>query len=142
MERLDLGSATPRSPSRRRPRHRARRVAATLGVSVVALMVGRVAAPVGAAPVSVSTDPSGAHVRLARGGTWVEVRAPRSGDGDGGSGPRASGCLRRWVPTAYPIYLRRTGLPNDGRVVPMPPRPGPGYLAYYVYCDDTYVTSV
>jgi hypothetical protein len=99
-------------------------------------------APAAGAAARVSTDPTGAHVRLTRSGAWVEMRAPRAdGGGDGGARP-ASGCLRRWVPTAYPTYLRRSPVRPDRLVRPMPPSPGPGYVAYHVFCGDAYVTSV
>lgn len=90
----------------------------------------------------VSTDPAGAHVRLSRGGAWAEVRAPRSnGDDAGGSAP-SSGCLRRWVPTPYPNYIRKGPVRPDRHTTPMPPSPGPTYVAYHVFCGATYITSV
>jgi hypothetical protein len=112
---------------------------ATAGATAVAP-----ASPAAAAPaVDVSTDPVGAHIRLTRGGAWVEVRAPRGADGGGGgSSAPPSGCLRRWVPTQYPAYQRPSRVLPDIIRIPMPPRPGPGYVAYHVYCGATYVTSV
>jgi hypothetical protein len=142
MERF-VFPATPRSPSS------SGRVWAGVLVGLTALLTAVVAPDAGAARVSalrapvanVSTDPAGAHVRLSRGGAWVEVRAPRAGGGEGGGAP-TSGCLRRWVPTRYPIYLRNSPVKPDRQVVPMPPSPGPGYVAYHVWCGPTYVTSV
>jgi hypothetical protein len=132
MERLDFVSATPRSPSRRR-------LAAAGLALVAALAIAGGAPPADAAPVAVSTDPSGAHVRLTHRGVWVEVRGPRHGDGGGDARP-TSGCLRRWVRATVPIYLRKN-LPGS-TTSPMPPPPGPGYVAYHVYCGADYVTSV
>jgi hypothetical protein len=88
-----------------------------------------------------STDPTGAHVKLVRRGIWVEVRAPRDGNGGGGSGS-ATGCTRRWVPTKYPVYQRPSPVDPDIHHVPMPPRPTPEHVAYHVYCGSTYLDSV
>jgi hypothetical protein len=87
----------------------------------------------------VSTNPAGAHVVLVRSRVWVEVGPPR---GAGGSGAAASGCRRRWVPAAAPFYLRQSRLPGQIHSAPMPPAPSEQHVAYHVYCDGTYVTSV
>ena len=76
-----------------------------------------------------------------RRGIWVEVRAPRDGNGGGGSGT-ATGCTRRWVPTKYPVYQRPSPVDPDIDHVPMPPRPTPEHVAYHVYCGSTYLDSV
>lgn len=88
----------------------------------------------GARATAVSTDPSGATVVLVRERVWAEVRPGRSG--------ASEGCLRRWVEAPAPFYLRRGRIPDDRRLVPMPPRPTPEHRPYHVYCDGTYVTSV
>jgi hypothetical protein len=88
----------------------------------------------------VSTDPTGAHVKLVRRGAWVEVRAP--GAAGGSSGGVATGCQRRWVPTKYPNYLYPGFVKPDINLVAMPDAPGPEYVAYHVYCGGVYVTSV
>lgn len=88
-----------------------------------------------------STDPTGAHVRLVRRGIWIEVRAPRAGGGDGGSGS-TGGCTRRWVPTNRPVYQRPSPVRPDIQSRPMPPRPTPAHVAYFVYCGSQYLTSV
>jgi hypothetical protein len=88
-----------------------------------------------------STDPTGAHVKLVRRGIWVEVRAPHDGNGGGGSGT-TTGCTRRWVPTKYPVYQRPGPVDPDIHHVPMPPRPSPEHVAYFVYCGSTYLDSV
>ncbi len=95
----------------------------------------------GASTTNVSTDPTGAHVHLARGGVWVEIRGPRD-DGSSGGGDASTGCRRRWVPTKYPNFLNASPVNPDIHVSPMPPRPGPEYIAYYVYCGADYITSV
>jgi hypothetical protein len=95
-----------------------------------------------ATDTNVSTDPTGAHVRLARRGMWVEVRAVRDGGTGSGSSSATTGCQRRWVPTRFAIYLRDSRVSPDLVSTPMPPRPGPEYGAYYVYCGADYVTSV
>lgn len=87
----------------------------------------------------VSTDPTGAHVVLHHDEVWVEV-GPVGGGGS--SSTPGTGCHRRWVPTAYAVYLRDSTVPGDYHVIPMPPRPTPEYRAYFVYCDARYVTSV
>lgn len=91
---------------------------------------------------NVSTDPSGAHVRLGRGGVWFETRGPRGDDASGGDGGGATGCRRRWVPTKFPNFLNPSPVNPDIHLTPMPPRPGPEYVAYYVYCGADYITSV
>lgn len=95
-------------------------------------------------PVStnVSTDPTGAHVHLGRGGVWIEIRGPRDGDTSGGGGGATTGCRRRWVPTKFPNFLNQSPVSPDIHVTPMPPPPGPAYVAYYVYCGADYITSV
>ncbi|MGZ4803340.1 MAG: hypothetical protein ACXV9P_12100 [Acidimicrobiia bacterium] len=113
---------------------------------VVTILVGAltIASPLAAhagSDASASTDPSGAHVQLARRGAWVEVRPPGGSYGNGSSAT-SPGCQRRWVPTKYPRYLRpRVGNP-DIHSTPMPPAPRPDYVAYFVYCDGTYLDSV
>ena len=92
--------------------------------------------------VNVSTDPTGAHVRLGRGGTWIEIRGPRDGDASGGGGGATTGCRRRWVPTKFPNFLNSAPVNPDIHLTPMPPPPGPAYVAYYVYCGAAYITSV
>jgi hypothetical protein len=91
---------------------------------------------------NVSTDPTGAHVRLGRGAVWIEIRGPRDGDASGGGGGATTGCRRRWVPTKFPNFLNSSPVNPDIHVTPMPPRPGPEYVAYYVYCGADYITSV
>jgi hypothetical protein len=145
MERSVFGSATPRSSSRKGAGATRRSTALAGSLTVVAVAATLVVAPsaVAAPAADVSTDPTGAHVRLTRRGAWVEVRAPRdAAGGGGGGGSPASGCLRRWVPTQYPAYQRPSRVRPDIIRIPMPPRPGPGYVAYHVYCAATYVTSV
>lgn len=94
-----------------------------------------------ATDTTASTDPTGAHVRLARRGIWVEVRAPRA-PGDGGGSAPATGCTRRWVPTKFPVYQRPSPVDPDIQHLPMPPRPSPAHVAYFVYCGSTYLDSV
>jgi hypothetical protein len=84
---------------------------------------------------AVDTDPTGAHVHLARDGTWIEPRR-RSG---GSAAP--VGCRRSWQLLERPFALRRT-LTGDFREAPMDPAPGPDYQPYHVWCDGEYVTSV
>jgi hypothetical protein len=109
------------------------------------MLLGLALAPVPSASadttVGVSTDPAGAHVRLARRGTWIELRAPGGASGSGGSGA-TTGCQRRWVPTKYPRFLNPGHVDPDIHYTPMPPAPSPDDIAYYVYCDGIYVTSV
>jgi hypothetical protein len=121
------------------------RIARRACVAFAALFVITFAFPsvAGAAPgVAVSTDPTGAHVKLVRRGTWVEVRAPGASEGSGGGGATATGCQRRWVPTKYPNYLYPGKVDPDINPVPMPASPGPEYIAYHVYCGGVYITSV
>jgi hypothetical protein len=113
-------------------RSASRRRLAVLAGSLVS--VAAVSAPAPPAGAAVSTDPSGATVVLVRARVWAEVR-PASGD-------RPPGCLRRWVETDHPFYLRRGRVPGDPHRVPMPPRPSPAHRAYHVFCDGDYVTSV
>jgi hypothetical protein len=112
---------------------------------VVALLFAfTVMSPVAASAATdatASTDPTGAHVRLARHGAWVEIRAPRAAEGGGGSTPSTE-CLRRWVPTEFPHYLRPGRVDPDIHLTPMPARPGDEYGAYHVYCGATYLDSV
>jgi hypothetical protein len=123
--------------------------AALLGITALAtpaLVIANAGAitprAMGTPRTDVSTDPTGAHVQLTRGGAWVEVRETAGAAGGGSGGGHASGCARRWVPTQYPIYLRRGAVSPDYHVAPMPPSPGPGFVAYHVFCDGRYVTSV
>ncbi len=121
-----------------------RRVTVTARVvaAVITLCVVTFAIPSGAnaaVDVEVSTDPTGAHVRLGRHGTYWEVSAPDAGGGGSAGGPPP---CRRWVPTKYPNYLPRSHVPSDIDVTPMPAAPGPDYVAYHVYCGATYITSV
>ncbi len=95
-----------------------------------------------ATSATASTDPTGAHVHLTRHGIWVEVRAPADGSGGGGSSGVVTGCLRRWVPTKFPHHLQPGKVDPDIHSTPMPPSPGPEYVAYYVYCGGTYLDSV
>jgi hypothetical protein len=83
---------------------------------------------------AVSTDPTGAHVRLRHGDTWVELRRARDG-------APTTGCRRQWVlsPGAFALRITTTG---DYHQVPMDPAPGPEYRTYHVWCDGRYVTSV
>jgi hypothetical protein len=111
---------------------------AILATSAVALAPDADAAT----DASASTDPTGAHVQLSRRGVWVEVRAPADGSGHGSGSSATTGCLRRWVPTKYPHHLNPGKVDPDIHTTPMPPRPGPEYAAYYVYCGTTYVDSV
>ncbi len=92
------------------------------------------AAPTTEATVAVSTDPTGAHVKLGRTGNWTEVRPRRGTD-------PSTGCLRRWIPSgAY--ELRKTSA-GDYRQVPMnDPRPGSDYSPYSVWCNDEYIGTV
>lgn len=118
---------------------------ARVGVAVTLLCALLVSAPLvasAAGEANVSTDPTGAHVRLTRRGVWIEVRAPGDGSSSGGSSGRATGCQRRWVPTKYPHYLTPAHVDPDIHVTPMPPQPGPEYTAYHVYCGGTYIDSV
>jgi hypothetical protein len=120
-------------------------VAVAVVVSVVACCsIGPGATRVASASttVDVSTDPTGAHVRLARRGVWIEVREPRDGSGSTGSAGDAGGCRRRWVPTQYPHHLSPGPVDPDIHVTPMPERPGAEYVAYHVYCGTTYLDSV
>jgi hypothetical protein len=73
---------------------------------------------------------------------WIEIRGPRDGDTSGGGGGATTGCRRRWVPTKFPNFLNQSPVDPDIHVTPMPPRPGPAYVAYYVYCGADYITSV
>jgi hypothetical protein len=120
-------------------------VLATAALALIAVTDAGAVAPRalrarGADVSNVSTDPAGAHVQLTHGGVWVEVRAGNGAGATGGG--RASGCGRRWVPTQYPIYLRHGPVSPDYHISPMPPSPGPGYVAYHVFFCGTYVTSV
>jgi len=105
-------------------------------IAVVAALAGgttgAVAAPIDTA--AVSTDPTGAHVELRHGDTWVE-RRPK------GSVTPTAGCVRRWVlsPGAFALRITPSG---DYRQVPMEPAPGPEYRTYHVWCDDQFVASV
>lgn len=126
-------------------------VATTLLLTITALApttlltgtAGATAPRASRAPVTnVSTDPAGAHVQLTRSGAWIEVRANDGAAGGGRGSNHPFGCTRRWVPTQYPIYLRHGSVSPDYHVAPMPPSPGPGYVAYHVFCDGVYVTSV
>jgi hypothetical protein len=108
-------------------------------VSALTIVLPTVASA--ATNATASTDPTGAHVHLARRGVWVEVRAPADASGGGGSGV-ATGCLRRWVPTKYPHHLQPGKVDPDIHPTPMPPSPGPEYVAYHVYCGATYLDSV
>ncbi len=116
---------------------------ACVGFAALLLITFAAPSPADAATgATVSTDPTGAHVKLVRRGTWVEVRAPGDGDAtNNGSGP-ASSCQRRWVPTKYPNYLYPGVVAPDINVVAMPAAPGPEYVAYHVYCGGVYITSV
>jgi hypothetical protein len=91
---------------------------------------------------SASTDPTGAHVKLVRRGIWVEVRGPRDGNARDGGGSAPTGCTRRWVPTKFPVYQRPSPLAPDIIHIPMPPRPSPQHVAYWVYCGSTYLDSI
>jgi hypothetical protein len=139
MERVERVPATLRSCSSK-----------VLGGATLTLLVAAAwANPVAAlAPqawsppvTNVSTDPTGAHVRLGRGGAWVEIRVPSDGGASGG-GADATGCRRRWVPTKFPNFLNSSPVKPDIHLTPMPARPGPAYVAYYVYCGAEYLTSV
>jgi hypothetical protein len=109
-------------------------------VLVVVTVLGALAGTpsgAGAEPVdtaAVSTDPTGAHVELRHGDTWVE-RRPRN------TGAPTTGCVRRWVlsPGAFALRITPSG---DYRQVPMDPAPGPEYRTYHVWCDDQFVASV
>ncbi len=128
---------------RRRPTAVLRLVELALAsLFVIAITASSTSAAGAASDASVSTDPTGAHVQLARSGAWVEVRAPQGGNGNGGSTATGAGCLRRWVPTQYPNYLRPGTVAPEYHVTPMPPSPGPGYVAYHVWRGTTYITSV
>src|SRR4051794_23548537 len=114
------------------------RPALVMGLALLALT-----APAGAGAdtvdtATVSTDPSGAHVRLRRDGAWVETRGS-------GSGTPTTGCRRRWVLLDRPYALRPTPL-GQYREVDMDAPPGPEYQPYQVWCDDgiaeTYVGTV
>jgi hypothetical protein len=109
-----------------------------LVIAVLAATLAVSGPTAGADPVdtaAVSTDPTGAHVRLARDGTWVEAGVRR-----GDAGPVAA-CGREWVVSPGAFALRRTGV-GDLRRVPMDPAPGPGYVAYQVWYCGEYVDSV
>jgi len=111
---------------------------ALAGVGLMAVSaVSLVATPAAAAPVdaaAVSTDPTGAHVELRHGDTWVESRATTGST-------ITTGCRRRWVlsPGAFALRITPSG---DYREVPMDPAPGPEYRTYHVWCDDRFVASV
>ena len=104
----------------------------TVLTALAAIADGAMAAPTDSA--TAGTDPTGAHVELRHGDTWVE--APRA---TGGAAP--TGCRRRWVlsPVAFALRPTPTG---DFRQVPMVPAPGPEYRTYHVWCDDQFVASV
>lgn len=120
---------------------RARRLATSLAALVLTASGIGAPGPAGAeSGAGVSTDPAGAHVVLRHDEVWVEIGPV--GGGHSGSGTPGTGCLRRWVPTANAIYLRPSTVPGDYHITPMPPRPGPDYRAYFVYCGARYVTSV
>ena len=59
---------------------------------------------------AVSTDPTGAHVKLGRAGSWDEVRPLH------GTAP-TTGCVRHWIPSGE--YELRKTLAGDYRHVPM-----------------------
>lgn len=128
--------------------NRATRIACVLAiVSTFAVVVAAVVAVAGpdaraATDASASTDPTGAHVQLSHRGVWVEVRAPADGSGSGSGSAPTTGCVRRWVPTKYPHRLSPGRVVPDIHLTPMPPRPGPEYTAYHVYCGTTYLDSV
>lgn len=83
---------------------------------------------------AVSTDPTGAHVKLSREGNWTEVRSRN------GTAP-TTGCLRHWIPSGE-YELRKTPA-GDYRQVPMnDPQPGPEYSPYSVWCNDQYIDTV
>jgi hypothetical protein len=108
-----------------------------LTVALLATVTAVDPAGVGAAAVdtaAVSTDPTGAHVELRHGDTWVEARRAE------GDAP-TTGCRRRWVLSPGAFALRRTGT-GDFRQVAMDPAPGPEYRTYHVWCDDEFVASV
>jgi len=110
------------------------RPALVIGLALVALAPADTAAADDTSSATVHTDPTGAHVELRHGDTWVEVR--RS------SGATAStGCRRRWVLSPGAFALRIT-VSGDYREVPMDPAPGPEYRTYHVWCDDRFVASV
>jgi hypothetical protein len=110
------------------------RPALVFGLALTTLAAASVpAAADGTSSAAVSTDPSGAHVELRHGDTWIEQR--RS------SGATTTGCRRRWVLSPGAVALRLTPA-GDYRQVPMPAAPGPDYRTYHVWCDDRYVDSV
>ncbi len=107
-------------------------------LAVAAVTAGGLApVPAAAAPTdaaAVSTDPTGAHVELRHGDTWIEARASTGS-------ATASGCRRRWVLSPGAFALRTTSA-GDYREVAMDPPPGPGYRAYQVWCDERFVAGV
>lgn len=120
------------------------RVVAPLALVLALLGAATLAPPTlahAATSATASTDPTGAHVQLSRRGAWVEVRAPADGNA-GTSNAGATGCMRRWVPTQFPHHLNPGKVDPDIHTTPMPARPGPEYVAYYVYCGTTYLDSV
>lgn len=123
---------------------RSTRTAVRVALLIAVLGAATLASPSfahAATSATASTDPTGAHVQLSRRGVWVEVRAPADGSaGSGGAG--TTGCVRRWVPTKFPYHLNPGKVDPDIHTTPMPPQPGPEYVAYYVYCGTTYLDSV
>ena len=145
MEGSDPGWKAPCSPPpRARLRLRERRRPNVGHVDDASRVHGRdgAARRQAATSATASTDPTGAHVHVTRHGIWVEVHAPADGSGGGGSSGVPTGCLRRWVPTKFPHHLQPGKVDPDIHSTPMPPSPGPEYVAYYVYCGDTYLDSV
>jgi hypothetical protein len=109
-------------------------VMAAAAVTAAVLISGAAAAVETEDGATVGTDPVGAHVELRHRDTWVEVES--------GSGPApTTGCLRRWIRSSGSFALRETRS-GDYRQVPMPPAPGPEYVAYHVWCGDGYVDTV
>ncbi len=91
-----------------------------------------------AASVDVDTDPSGAHVELARDLSWVE----RDNTPASPTTPGRGGCRRRWLPAPGPLLLRPSLGENNPRPAYLGPAPSPDAKPYFVYCDQTYVTTI
>ena len=106
----------------------------TMVAATVVANTAASAVPAAQDTAAVSTDPTGAHVKLGRAGSWDEVRPLH------GTGP-TTGCVRHWIPSGE--YELRKTLAGDYRHVPLTePQPSIEYSPYSVWCDDQYLGTV